>query len=224
MIGPRRRAAGAAALVAAAQYLVAEALAASAWAPPGYSYSRNYISDLGRTVCSGPHACSPWAVVMNTGFVVAGVLVLLAAGLLAPLIRPAGLRRLVIALACLHALGSMLVGVAHGGAPHATGLPSLHVLGAYAAIVGGNAALIAVAFAFRSRPARLTTLAQGIFGLGCGVALLRIHTAAPGLLERGAVDTATLWEVVTGLVLTFRHPAPLATSPAHLAHDATARV
>lgn len=203
MVGRARVAAGAAALVAAAQYFVAEALAAAAWAPSGssYSYSRNYVSDLGRTACAGTLVCSPWAVVMNTGFVLAGVLAIAAATLLAPLIRARALRWTVVTLAVIHGCGSIVVGFAHSGAAPAAGLPSLHLLGAYAAVVGGNTALLAVSFALRRPTARVATAALSVVGLFCGLALTTLRSASPGLLERGAVDTITVWEVATGLVL-----------------------
>ena len=48
------------------QFLVCEQIARLGWTLP-YSFRRNYISDLGATVCS-PLVCSPWHAVMNVSF------------------------------------------------------------------------------------------------------------------------------------------------------------
>lgn len=76
----------AALIIAAVQYVVAEAVTASAWANPQYSYSNNFISDLGVPSCGGVlqgrTICSPLYAVMNIGFVVQGVLFVVAAVLL----------------------------------------------------------------------------------------------------------------------------------------------
>lgn len=75
-------------IVSTAQYLAAQVIAAAAWHHPTYSWSRNYISDLGNTACGtfsisgGPanYVCSPDHALMNTSFILTGVLSL--AGLL----------------------------------------------------------------------------------------------------------------------------------------------
>ena len=78
-------------IVGAVQYLAAQGLAAQAW-HPAYSWTSNYISDLGNTAC-GPFAvphgtaayvCSPRHDLMNTSFVVSGVLFLVGLFLLRP--------------------------------------------------------------------------------------------------------------------------------------------
>ena len=58
-------------------YLAAEAIAAAAWKSPTYSYADNWISDLGSAtagVFQGRELNSPLHVVMNTGFIVQGLL------------------------------------------------------------------------------------------------------------------------------------------------------
>lgn len=202
-----RLAAGATALLLCFQYLAAEAIAAAAWAPP-YSYARNYISDLGVTGCTGSGPCSPLGFVMNTGFVVSGVLAILAAALLAPLVRHPAWRPVLLGLAVAHGLGSAVVGMVHSAPGSTAGTPRLHVVGAYGAIVGGNLALVVAGLAASSAWAapwfRLTSVALGLAGLGCGLALVLTRGWPPGLLERGAVDTITVWEVATGLLLAIR--------------------
>jgi hypothetical membrane protein len=82
-------------LVAAATFLVAETIAAAAWHNPAYSYADDFVSDLGvpgpPTTFKGHVIHSPLALVLNTGFVVNGALVILAGVLL---LRPRGQGRL----------------------------------------------------------------------------------------------------------------------------------
>ena len=206
MLRPRL-AAGATTLLLCGQYLVAEAITASAWTHP-YSYSRNFISDLGVTSCLGSGPCSPLGAVMNTGFMVAGALAILAAVLLMPLVPRLPARALLTVLAITHGVGSTIVGLVHSAPGTATGTPHIHVVGAYAAIVGGNLALIVAGLAaspdWASGLYRVCSVALGLFGLSCGVALVLTRGWPPGLLERGAVDTVTVWEVGTGLLLALR--------------------
>jgi hypothetical membrane protein len=70
-------------------FFAAQVVVAGRWSP-AYSWSRNYISDLGNTAC-GPFAvphgtaayvCSPWHAGMNAAFVLAGVLTVAGALLL----------------------------------------------------------------------------------------------------------------------------------------------
>ncbi|MDX7951155.1 DUF998 domain-containing protein [Lichenihabitans sp. Uapishka_5] len=199
----RRLAAGAATLLLCGQYLAAEAITAAAWPRP-YSYSRNYISDLGVSPCSATGICSPLAAVMNGGFVLAGLLALVSAFLLRSTLRPR-LRWAVLALTTVHAVGSITVGLVHSAPGTLAGTPHLHVMGAYAAILGGNLALMGAGLSVRSDLAgpafRGLSVACGAFGLGCGLALVLSRGWPPGLLERGAVDTITLWEMAAGLAL-----------------------
>ena len=201
----RRLAAGAAALLLSAQYFAAEAIAAAAWTRP-YSYSRNYISDLGVTRCIPTGPCSPLGAVMNTGFVMSGVLAIAAAALLLPLVpQRAGKRAPILILAVVHGIGSIGVGLVSSAPGTAAGTPHIHVLAAYAAIVGGNLAVIAAALwlprAVASRWFRAVSLALGLVGLGSGLALVLTRGLPPGLLERGAVDTITLWQILAGACL-----------------------
>jgi hypothetical membrane protein len=74
----RALAAAAAALVLGALvFAISETVVAGAWRTPGYSYSGNYISDLGNPQC-GPYdgrvVCSPLHTLMNSAFIVQGVL------------------------------------------------------------------------------------------------------------------------------------------------------
>jgi hypothetical membrane protein len=135
-----RRAAGILLVVSAPWYVVAEAVAATAWREPPYSYAHNYISDLGApgpaSTLMGRVIDSPLAWVMNAGFIGHGVLALAAAVLLCPQLPH---RWWLVGLASAHAVGIALVGTVHGSAQSiADGTFVFHSLGANLAIVGGN--------------------------------------------------------------------------------------
>lgn len=206
-ISTRRAFVGGIVLIACIQYPIAEAIAAAAWRNPAYSYVTNYISDLGVIGCT-PELCSPLASIMNAGFVVSGILAITAALLLGPLLPAAGWRLVVQGLMILHGLGVIVVGLVHS-APHtAAGTPWQHLAGAYAAILGGNFALCALALAARSARTPswypIVIGALGLLGLAGGVALVATSILPTGLLERIAADTITPAEVVTGIALLAR--------------------
>src|SRR5215213_175850 len=75
--------------VCAAQFFLAQVIAQSRWTTP-FSLATNYISDLGNTTCglypavTGKYVCSPWHTVMNTSFVLQGVIILVGAALARP--------------------------------------------------------------------------------------------------------------------------------------------
>lgn len=206
----RRRAwAGAVTLAACLGYFVTEAIAASAWRDPPYSYVRNYISDLGITDCvrlpGGPAACSSLAAVMNTGLLVAGLLPIAAALCLAPLIAAPRARRAVIAFAALHGCGSALVGLVHSAPGSAAGTPLLHFAAAYLAIVSGNLLVLTAGLAARRNGAPpwyvLLSVVLAVTGIAAGGTLLTTAGVPAGLFERLAANAVTVWEGLTGVVL-----------------------
>jgi hypothetical membrane protein len=207
---PLLRLAGVLWLCAGLCYLASEAIAAAAF--PGYSYATNYISDLGvpyEGMVDGRPLRSGLAWVMNFGgFILDGVL-FAAAAIAAS--RVAKGQTVFLALALVHAAGTILVGLVHSGDRElAAGIHHFHVIGGAMAIVGGNAALIASAGLSRrlGLPAahRIAGSCLGGFGL-LAVAVLEFDAitgmimAPVGLLERCSVYPITAWEIVTGLVL-----------------------
>ncbi|MDB5018618.1 MAG: hypothetical protein JWQ84_3450, partial [Mucilaginibacter sp.] len=100
--------AGAIALIMITEYLLAEAVTALAWKNPVYNYAHNFISDLG---VSGPAVQfqgrminSPIYWLMNTGFIIEGILAVMAAFLLRYLLT--GTWRIIIpVLAIIHGIG-----------------------------------------------------------------------------------------------------------------------
>ncbi|WP_445444555.1 DUF998 domain-containing protein [Clavibacter sp. km3a] len=200
-------AAGIAWIAAAVVYVGTEAIAASAF--PGYSYSANYISDLGvpdvaefqgRTIDSPLHA------VMNAGFILQGVLYLVAAAIATRALR-AGPRRAFLALAALHAVGIIVVGLIHGSAASdASGIGWLHVVGAGLAIISGNVASIVAGAGARHlgapRAFRVASVALGVVGLAALVALQSLGGSdVDGIWERGSVYTVTAWELLAGIAV-----------------------
>jgi hypothetical membrane protein len=193
-------------------YVGGEAITASAF--PDYSYAHHYISDLGVPdvgVFEGRDIDSPLHLVMNTAFVVQGILFLLAAWFF---VRAAAvrLRGLLLGLAAVFAVGLSLVGVVHGSRESLeNGLAAVHLAGAAMAILGGNGAAIIAGVTVR--PGLFPTFYRwacvviGVIGL-VGVVMLRIDSAASdwelfpdGTWERIAVYTITLWQVLTGILL-----------------------
>lgn len=207
---PSLRLAGALWLLAGLTYLASEAIAASGF--PGYSYARNYISDLGVPydgMIHGRALHSARAWVMNFGgFVLDGTLFAAAtvAGFRA--LRQKGpIAVLCAMLGIVHALGTIMVGIVHGGNREmADGTHHWHVIGAAMAILGGNAALILAARVAGRCGApvayQLACAVLGLLGLA-SLALLEAHALRlpAGLLERGSVYPITLWEIVTGIAI-----------------------
>jgi hypothetical membrane protein len=210
---PLLRLAGLLWLLAGATYLASETIAAAAF--PGYSYARNYISDLGVAaagVIDGRSVHSPLALVMNLGLLCDGALFVVASFVGAIALRaqrlPVG--RALPLLGIAHGLGTMLVGAVPDGGEAAGPIPSLHVIGAGLSIVAGNLGMIMVGVRGRQIGARrgyqAASLMLGLFGLA-SLAMLEGNRVAAlalgpdGLLERGSVYPITAWEIMTGLAL-----------------------
>ncbi|MCX2953642.1 DUF998 domain-containing protein [Lentzea sp. NEAU-D7] len=192
-------------------YLISEAVAASAF--PGYSYTRDYISDLG-AVREDPlderRIDSPLAEVMNLGFLHQGLFYLLGAVFLVRALPGGRGRWAFLALAVVHAIGNGLVGTFHSD--RADGAAALlHPTGAVMAILGGNLATIAAALLLRgharTRFARIAGFTLGGIGLTSLLALGFATTSgtsvlfAAGTWERGSVYAITAWQLVAATVV-----------------------
>ena len=185
-------------LLGACIYLVCEAIAAAGF--DGYSYISDYISDLGGSS------------VMNVGaFMVHGTLLLLGAVVLLTGVLTHGHPKswvgwCFIVAAATNAVGNILVGTFPSDSAHA----HWHGVGAGMAIIGGNVAAIISGIgggAVGASPAlRRACIGLGAFGLVCLAALVvdgardsRLFEV--GLLERGAVYSIIVWELMVGLAL-----------------------
>ncbi|BBX48084.1 DUF998 domain-containing protein [Mycobacterium cookii] len=153
-------------------YLILEAVAAAAF--PHYSYTQNFISDLGTSA-------SPRAVLMNMAFCVQGTLFLVGAMFLyrAPLF---------LSFAAENALGNILVATFHRGVP-------AHGVGAVLAIVGGNAAILAGS-RVGGPSYRKVSLGLGVFGL---LSFAIFAVARNGAWERCSVYSILAWQLLTAV-------------------------
>lgn len=204
-------------LGAGIMWLALEAFSAAAF--PGYSYAKNYISDLGVPLSAagqGGAIGSPRHLAMNVNFIAHGLLFLLGGVFAFRAGAAAGRARFgFLGLAVVYAVGSALVGAFHSSAQTiAVGPVSLHVLGAGLSIVGGNAAIIVGGLNARRLGAAngygTASVALGTLGLLC---LITLQAGPPfnliGLWERGSVYSITLWEIGTGVayLIATRHRA-----------------
>lgn len=201
-------------LAAVAVFLVAETVAAAAWDNPAYSYSSDWVSDLGvpgpGTMFKGHPIHSPLALVLNLGFIVNGALVVLAGVLL---LRPRGQGRTPrwqLRLLIGYGLGMIIAANFHE-AP--AWMFPFHALGATLIMAGGNIAT----FLTGRLGARLglpTWLARTFIVLGAvGLVFFLImqidaavmgSAALPsniGTLERGAAYPLILAELAAGIAL-----------------------
>ncbi|MGC2977595.1 DUF998 domain-containing protein [Brevibacterium sp. FAM 25378] len=215
-------------IVNAADYILAEAITAAAWQNPAYSYSFNYISDLGAPDVArfqGRMVDSPLHMVMNTGFIIHGIIFIAAAVLVQHAITRTGPRRTYLVLAALHGIGISLVGLFHGSqAAIDDGTAALHGLGALLAIGAGNIAAIIMGIHF-ARNSRRGTSGRGSVGsrgsggrrgvgwvlAGLGITglaafaylLATTGTDIDGIPERIAVYTIMVAEVIARTTLSF---------------------
>ncbi len=207
---PARRAA-LAWLLAGFLWFALEALAAAAFRPT-YSYARNYISDLGVPLpgdFQGRAIDSPLAAAMNGNFIAQGVLFFLAGLFIFRATAGAAgrARHAFLGLTGVYAVGSIVVGIFHSAAQAAAGgTAHVHMVGAGLAILGGNAALIVAGLNARRTGASVGYCAASVvIGTAGLVSVIILQTGAPfaipGVWERGAVYSITLWDILTGVAL-----------------------
>jgi hypothetical membrane protein len=194
------------------QYGAAQIIAAAAWRTPPYSWTRNYISDLGNTKCADfavhgtpSFVCSPEHALMNTSFIVSGVLTM-AGTILLWRVWPA--RTMVTSALVLWLLAGALKTVV-GLVPENT-IISLHLLGA-ANLPLLSIAILLLSFAIRAtrRPLADFGLLVGVVGLIGAILSTAAQTAGSALdlglgtggMERLAGYPGTIWMAVVGLVV-----------------------
>ena len=199
-------------LGAATIYLATEAISAAAFSP-AYSYAHNYISDLGVPVCGavfdGRAICSPLHGLMNAGFIFQGPLFLGGALAISRIIRRPAKYPLIV-FATMNGVGTCLIGVfPEQIAQQTTTTMGAHVLGAFLAIVAGNATTLTSVFAFRGlglpRFHRHLSLAlPTIAAASLAMLLWARHSGAAivvpdGVWERLSVYTITAWESLSAV-------------------------
>lgn len=197
-------------MVSGLWYLLCEAVAASGFA--GYSYSHNYISDLGvptAGVLDGRELDSQLSAVMNAGFIGEGLLVFLASITLVAALLERVSMAVAACLLSIHSAGIVLAALVPGSPENAAnGLMVYHVLGAVCAIVAGNvAAIVTGGFALRKYLPRFVGIGGvvlGIIGLVSAACLeLKVGLFPDGVWERGAVYTIIVWHLVLGAALSY---------------------
>jgi hypothetical membrane protein len=200
----QRRAAGALLVTGPAIFLLAEFIAAAAWTDPPYSYTYDFISNLGvrgPSTLFGQYMYSPLAWLMNAAFIVFGLTILVGIVLLRGLW---GWRRwATLTPAALLAAGGVLLGLFPGsGEAMEDGTGDLHALGAFAGFLGANVLAIMLGRMHRrvgfSRGTMRALISVGVIGLvSTTLYLLMIVRSTGGttggttigiigLIERGA--------------------------------------
>ncbi|MEU8613440.1 DUF998 domain-containing protein [Actinoplanes sp. NPDC048791] len=190
-------------------YLAAEAITAAAWKSPDYSYADNWISDLGSAtagVFQGRELDSPLHVVMNSGFVVQGLLFGIATVLLSRTMS--GRRTFIAVTGIVTMIGYILVGTFHGSLQaQQNGTLPLHFTGATLAIFGGNVLALVLGIHWRkssrTRLIGLVSIVVGAIGLVSVIALFLTFDAGlpSGAIERGSVYTIVIWQFAVAIAL-----------------------
>jgi hypothetical membrane protein len=173
-------------ILAGAGFLIIEALAATASMSLGYSYARNFISQL-------QLAPYPYGVAMSTAFVLNGVLTVAAAVALRRRQPPGAGRGVLLALALTYGFGIVLAGIFRGDIA-----PQVHSIGAGLCILAGNLALLTAAWLLHRRGRTTVALALGLLGLlGLTGTVLMLTVAR--VAERIAVYPNLLGQVAIGI-------------------------
>ena len=192
---------GGGAWILTAVYFVGQGIAQAAWTTP-YSLIDNRVSDLGSTSCgttlANTYICSPLHAVMNSTFVLTGVLIL--AGLfLTWSVWPR--RRLAtwgLVLLGVAGAGTILIGLS----PENVNV-FVHLVGALN-IPAGNVAMILLGLAIwrdRRGMAWFSLLAGvvGLLGMLAGPFLVILTGHGGGLAERMLLYPLIIWLIVFGL-------------------------
>ena len=194
------------------QFFVAEQVARYAWTTP-YSWSYNLISDLGAVTCSNHprgsdgYVCSPLHTIMNTSFIVQGVLICAGAFLLRQTFPRE--RRALIGITLLLIAGLSLTVV--GFVPEDVGSP-LHGIAAAVHLLCGNVTMILLGLSLLRENAPLAgrvSLVMGAVGL-LAILLFAAHHylgIGPGAMERIGGYPLPLWLTGMGIYLLTRQPA-----------------
>ena len=182
-------------IIAGIYFLLAELASAVYTGLPLFEvYTQNTISALGV-----PRYISPIDWLMNSGFVVLGVLLIIGFHLgLSPLIKK--WKILEYALTFVTALGLFIIAAIHAGNP-------IHQIGALMAIVGGGVLLMTATFALdTSKSYKIASFSLGLIAILFLIVMiifmgnpdLEIIEAVP---ERISVYALILWSFLTGVYL-----------------------
>ncbi|WDF81713.1 DUF998 domain-containing protein [Lacticaseibacillus pabuli] len=196
-------------------FWITEFITAAAWSHPAYSYTYDFISNLGvrgPSVLFGQTMISPLSWLMNLGFMSFGVLIFI--GILNLPLTNNWRRWVLVGLAVALMIGGILVGYFHGsGEALIDGTGMYHSLGAFVAFTAGNCLMIALGRLkldlLQSNRVRKLLVILGIIGLlGMFSYLGAIIFSADnhpliiiGLIERTAVYPILIGSLMTGYQL-----------------------
>lgn len=193
------------------QYFVAEQIAMHAWGIP-YSMARNYISDLGAVHCvltGADPVCSPLHGLMNSSFVLQGLLIFFGTFLIRRLFPGGRILTVALFLIALSGIGISIVGFAPEDAN-----PTLHYAAAAEHFLLDNLGMALLGLALicsssRSRVFCWFTLTSGLVGLAATLLLSRRIFLGCGVggMERVAAYPFPFWLTLAGLFLLLRQNA-----------------
>ncbi len=179
--------AGALLWMCCAQFFIAEHIVRSAWTLP-YSFSTNFISDLGSTACDAL-VCSPWHTLMNASFALQGILI--AGGALFRWGERRWLLRIAPILLVACGVGTFVVGLVPVNVS-----PVWHRAFAAMHFLGGGLGLIAFGLSIR-KPLGWLAAAAGFMVLAATV-FLGMGSDAPGV---GTVERVAAYGIAACLTL-----------------------
>ncbi|MFF9477965.1 DUF998 domain-containing protein [Streptomyces sp. NPDC014733] len=211
---PQRRVAGALLIAGPVIFLLGEFISAAAWTHPAYSYTYNFISNLGvhgPSTLFGQYMHSPLAWVMNAGFFLFGITILAGVATLRDLAH--GRRWAVLGPAALLAVGGVLLALYPGsGEALKDGTGEYHSMGAFAGFTGGNVLAIVLGRRWQrigvsARMGR-ALVTVGVIGLISMLLYLAVIITSGdhvigiiGLIERGAVHPFLIGLVCAGAAI-----------------------
>lgn len=189
---------------------VAEFITAAAWQNPHYSPFYNWVSHLGLT---GPSQVafeqvgnSPLGAVMDTGWVLYGVFLIVGAFLTFD-VRQGARPILIVALATISGVGVSLVGIFQGSNANVdNGLIAFHTFGAQGVMIAGNIMAIVVGrTGSRIGLARGRSIASTVLGIaglvGFGVFMIDVFSGWMwniGMFERSAIYPIMIGHLLLG--------------------------
>lgn len=182
------------------QFFILQAVAASSWQSPLYSWRLNAISDLGATSCGmfdDRLVCSPLHSVMNTSLILLGIGMVVGSVLLYVTLRRSRVAFLLMALAG--------VGVALVGVFPEDSIFWAHIVGQDLAFVFGNIALIIFGLTLRfPRWFKWYSIASGLVAL---VALMLFLSHQRFFLELGGMERVVAYPLIVWLIVTGMYTA-----------------
>jgi hypothetical membrane protein len=187
---------------------LAEFVTAAAWQDPPYSPLYNWVSHLGLTgpaqTAFGQVANSPLGAVMDTGWVVYGVLLIVGAFLVFDP-RKGTRPVIIVTLAVVAGMGVSLVGIFQGSNANVdNGLIAFHTFGAQGVMLAGNIMAIVVGASGAriglGRGRSITSIALGTVGL-IAFPLFMADVFTGWMWDIGLFERAVIYPIMIGHAL-----------------------